>query len=63
MRHTSDSSLAVKAKFALAGCLEAGGNLTEALKLYNELETAYPNPEAIRIKIKALKVRIRKKSY
>ena len=63
MRQTSDSSLAIKAKFALAGCLEAGDNLTEALKLYNELEKAYPNPEAIRIKIKALKVRIRKKSY
>jgi TolA-binding protein len=58
-----DSELAIKAKFALAGCLESGDNLTEALKLYKEIEAVYPNKEAIQIKIKALETRIIKKSY
>jgi len=58
-----DTELAVKAKFALAGCLESGDELAEALKLYKEIEPAYPNPEAIQIKIKALETRIFKKSY
>jgi TolA-binding protein len=58
-----DPELVVKAKFALAGCLESGDELAEALKLYKEIEPAYPNPEAIQIKIKALETRIFKKSY
>ena len=58
-----DQELVVKAKFALAGCLESGDAQAEALKLYKEIEPAYPNPEAIQIKIKALETRIFKKSY
>jgi hypothetical protein len=53
----------IKAKFALAECLELGDNLKEALALYREIEPVYPNPEAIQIKIKALENRIIKKSY
>ena len=63
LENNADSELVVKAKFALAGCLEAGDNLTEALKLYKEIEPAYSNKEAIQIKIKALEARIFKKSY
>lgn len=59
----ADPELLVKAKFALAGCLEAGDNLKEALKLYKEIEPIYPNRDAIQIKIKALETRILKKSY
>jgi TolA-binding protein len=58
-----DPELVIKAKFALAGCLEAGDNLKEALKLYKEIEPVYPNRDAIQIKIKALEIRIIKKSY
>jgi TolA-binding protein len=58
-----DKELAVKTTFALAGCLEAGGNLSEALRLYKEIEPSYLNKEAINIKIKALETRIIKKSY
>lgn len=60
---TTDKELIVKAKFALADCLEAEDNLSEALKLYKELVPVYPNPEAIQIKIRALETRIVKKSY
>ncbi len=63
LENNPDSELAIKAKFALAGCLEAGDRLAEALKLYKEIEPAYPNKEAIQIKIKALETRIIKKSY
>ena len=63
LENNADRELVVKAKFALAGCLEAGDNLTEALKLYKEIEPAYSNKEAIQIKIKALETRIFKKSY
>ena len=63
LENNTDSELAMKAKFALAGCLEAGDNLTEALKLYKEIEPTYSNKEAIQIKIKALETRIMKKSY
>ena len=63
LKKSDDTELAVKAKFALAGCLEAREELTEALKLYTELKPVYPNEEALQIKIKALKERIRKKSY
>jgi len=63
LENNPDSELAVKAKFALAGCLESGDRLTEALKLYKEIEPAYSNKEAIQIKIKALETRIIKKSY
>ena len=49
-----DRELAIKASFALAGCLEAADNLSEALKLYKEIEPAYQNKEAIQIKITAL---------
>ncbi len=58
-----DRELMIKAKFALAECLELGDNLKEALALYREIEPVYPNPEAIKIKIKALENRIVKKSY
>lgn len=60
---STDSGLAVKTKFALAGCLEAGDELGEALKLYKEIEPEYPNRDAIQIKIKGLEERIKKKSY
>lgn len=63
LENNADRELVVKATFALAGCLEAGDNLTEALKLYKEIEPAYANKEAIQIKINALETRIRKKSY
>ncbi len=63
LEHNTDSELMIKAKFALAECLELGDKLREALALYRELETVYPNPEAIQIKIKALENRISKKSY
>ena len=58
-----DAELVIKAKFALAECLELGDNLKEALALYKEIQTTYPNPEAIQIKIRALENRIAKKSY
>jgi TolA-binding protein len=58
-----DQELAIKASFALAGCLEAGDKLTEALTLYKEIEPVYSNKEAIQIKIKALETRIIKKRY
>jgi len=63
LENNTDSELVIKAKFALAGCLEAGDYLTDALKLYKEIEPVYSNPEAIQIKIKALETRIIKKSY
>ncbi|OGW34403.1 MAG: hypothetical protein A2010_14105 [Nitrospirae bacterium GWD2_57_9] len=63
LENNSDQELAVKASFALAGCLEAGDKLTEALKLYREIEPVYQNKEAIAVKIKALETRIIKKSY
>jgi TolA-binding protein len=59
----TDKELAVKAKFSLAGCLEAEDSLDEALKIYREIEPEYPNREAIQIKIKALETRIIKKRY
>jgi TolA-binding protein len=60
---SKDREIVVKAKYALAGCLEAEESLKEALALYKELEPVYQNKEAIRIKIKALETRIFKKSY
>ncbi|MDH4162791.1 MAG: tetratricopeptide repeat protein [Nitrospirota bacterium] len=60
---SKDKELAVKAKFALAQCLEAGENLKDALAIYKELEPEYGNREAILIKIRALETRIHKKSY
>jgi TolA-binding protein len=60
---SKDPEVAVKAKFALAQCLEAKDNLQDALVLYKELEPVYTNKEAIMIKIKALETRILKKSY
>ncbi len=59
----TDKELAIKAKFALAECLELGDKLKEALSIYKEIEPVYPNPEAIQIKIRALEKRILKKSY
>jgi TolA-binding protein len=58
-----DPEIAVKAKFALAQCLEAEERLSDALALYRELEPQYANKSAIEIKIKALETRILKKSY
>jgi len=63
LENGTDQELAIKAKFALAGCFEADDNLAEALKLYKEIEPVYANPEAIQIKIRALETRIIKKSY
>jgi TolA-binding protein len=63
IENNADRELAIKAKFALAGCFEAGERLTDALKLYKEIAPEYPNTEAIQIKIKALETRIIKKSY
>ena len=63
IEHNADPELLIKAKFALAECLEIGDRLAEALTIYKEIEPLYPNPEAIQIKIKALKQRIAKKSY
>ncbi len=63
LENSTDQELAIKAKFALAGCFEADDNLAEALKLYKEIEPVYSNPEAIQIKIRALETRIIKKSY
>ncbi len=60
---SKDKEIAVKAKFALAQCLEAEENLKEALALYKEVQPEYPNKEAIGIAIKALETRIIKKSY
>lgn len=58
-----DPEIAVKAKFALAQCLEAKDRLSDALAIYKELEPTYVNKSAIQIKIKALETRILKKSY
>ncbi len=63
LENNPDKELSVKASFALAECLEAGDNLTQALKLYKEIEPTYSNKEAIQIKIRALETRIAKKSY
>jgi TolA-binding protein len=63
LEQNTDKELAIKAKFALAECLELGDNLKEALAIYKEIEPVYPNSEAIQIKIKALENRIVKKSY
>jgi TolA-binding protein len=63
LENNADRELVVKAKFALAGCLEAGDNLAEALRIYKEIEPAYSNREAIQVKINALEKRIIKKSY
>ena len=60
---SKDKEIAIKAKFALAQCLEAEENLQEALALYKDVEPEYPNKEAIAITIKALEKRIVKKSY
>ena len=63
LQNSTDQELAVKAKFALAGCFEAEDRLAEALKVYKEIEPEYGNREAIQIKIRALETRIIKKSY
>ncbi len=63
IENNPDQALAIKAKFALAGCLESGDNLTEALAIYKEIAPVYENKEAIQVKIKALETRIVKKSY
>ncbi len=63
LEQNEDKELVIKAKFALAECLELGDNLNEALKIYKEIEPVYPNPESIHIKITALEKRIVKKSY
>ncbi len=63
LENNPDQELAIKAKFALAGCLESGDNLNEALTLYKEIEPVYSNKDAIQVKITALEKRIIKKSY
>jgi TolA-binding protein len=60
---SKDGEVTIKAKFALAQCLEAEESLKEALVIYKELEPVYPNKEALQIKIHALETRIIKKSY
>jgi len=63
LENNSDKELVLKAKFSLAGCLEAEDNLSEALSIYKEIEPEYPNQEAIQIKMQALETRIIKKRY
>ena len=63
LEQNEDKELVIKAKFALAECLELGDKLNESLYLYKEIEPLYPNPESIQIKIRALEHRIVKKSY
>jgi len=63
LEQNTDKELDIKAKFALAECFEADDNLTEALRLYKEIEPVYANTEAIQIKIRALEARIIKKRY
>lgn len=60
---SKDNEIAIKAKYALAQCLEASENLKEALAIYKELQPIYHNKDAIQIKIRALETRIIKKSY
>ena len=60
---SKDKEIAIKAKYALAQCLEASEQLKDALAIYRELEPLYQNKEAIQIKIRALETRIIKKSY
>jgi len=60
---SKDKEIAIKAKYALAQCLEASEHLKDALAIYRELEPLYQNKEAIQIKIRALETRIIKKSY
>jgi TolA-binding protein len=60
---SKDKEIAIKAKYALAQCLEASEHLKDALAIYRELEPLYQNKEAIKIKIRALETRIIKKSY
>lgn len=60
---TTDTDLILKTRYAMANCLEAAEQLDEALELYRAIAPAYPNREAIEIKIKALETRIAKKSY
>jgi len=60
---SKDKEIAIKAKYALAQCLEASEHLKDALAIYKELEPEYQNKEAIQIKIRALETRIIKKSY
>jgi TolA-binding protein len=63
LENSTDEEITIKAKYALAGCFEANDHLIEALELYKEIQPLYANPEAIKIKIKALEKRIFKKSY
>jgi TolA-binding protein len=63
LENSTDKELVIKAKFSLAGCLEAEDNLSEALAIYQEIEPEYPNRDAIQIKIQALEARIIKKRY
>jgi len=60
---SKDKEIVIKAKFALAQCLEAEENLKDALAMYKDLEPDYANKDAIQIKIRALETRILKKSY
>jgi TolA-binding protein len=60
---SKDRETVIKAKYALAQCLEASESLKDALSIYKELEPVYQNRDAIQIKIKALETRIIKKSY
>ena len=60
---SKDRETVIKAKYALAQCLEAAESLKEALSIYKELEPVYQNRDAIQIKIRALETRIIKKSY
>lgn len=41
-------------------CIEEEGNLTEAVRLYIELEKSYPNPEIIKMRIAGIETREKK---
>lgn len=55
-----DSPYAVEARLGRIVCIEEIGNLTEAMRLYKELEKDYPNPEVIKIRIAGIEAREKK---
>jgi TolA-binding protein len=56
-----DDHFATEARFSLASVLEEQGRLRESLKILVELETSYPNPDAVEQKKVQVEERIKKK--
>lgn len=56
-----DDPFAIEARFGLAGALEAGENLVDALKVLKDLRGVYPNAEILEQRISQVQERIRKK--